>query len=321
MRELELAWNLREHLGLFESSEAFRIFHGPGEGNLESRLYAIDRFSHHYWITQWEESGSRLLDQKNLDKDLIHFLKEKGAESVVKVVRPQNGLSSEASLVFGDSPKNRFPVTENGAQFWIQFQNTRHPGLFLDHEPLRSWLRKQTQGLRILNAFAYTGSLSVAAALGQASEITTLDLSKPAIEWAKENFLLNGIDPKESRWIVGDVFEWLPRLKKEKKKFDCLILDPPSFSRARHGQFSTAKDLQNLHEIALALLAEKGYLITSINSAKISWQKFEADVFQAAKVQQKNLSILKRIDLPESFPTPLGKNETRYLKGWILRQS
>lgn len=321
MKEFESAWNLRERLGLFESSEAFRIFHGPGEGNFESRLCAVDRFSHHYWITQWEEHESRVYHQKTLEKNLIHFLEGKGAKSAVKVVRPHNGLSSEAVLLFGKAPKSRFPVTENGVQFWIQFQNTRHPGLFLDHEPLRSWLRKQTRGLSILNTFAYTGSLSVAGALGQASEITTLDLSRSAIEWAKENFLLNGLEPQENRWIIGNVFEWLPRFKKEKKKFDCIIIDPPSFSRAGHGNFSTAKDLQKLHGIALELLVEKGYLITSINSAKISWQKFEMDVFKAAKSQNKNLAILKQIDLPESFPTPLGKNEIRYLKGWILQQS
>ncbi|MCM2323416.1 MAG: class I SAM-dependent methyltransferase, partial [Oligoflexia bacterium] len=196
---------------------------------------------------------------------------------------------------------------------------TRHPGLFLDHAPLRQWLRRRARDWRVLNTFAYTGSLSVAAGAGGARQVTTLDLARPAIQWAEENWRLNGFSDERARFIAGDVFEWLPRLKREGQTFDCVILDPPSFSHGKKGNFSTSKDLPRLHALALELLAPGGTLVTSINSAQVSWARFERDVAEAARERRRELEVLAQIDLPETFPTRLGAAQDRYLKGWILR--
>src|SRR6202041_44691 len=142
----------------------------------------------------------------------------------------------------------------------------KHPGLFLDHAPLRAWLKENSKGLNVLNTFAYTGSLSVAAGVGGAKKVTTLDLSRPTLEWARENWELNRLAEKNSDFIFGDYFEWIPRLAKKNQLFDCVILDPPSFSRGKKGGFSTTKDLRTLHELALDCVAPEGVLVTSINS-------------------------------------------------------
>jgi 23S rRNA (cytosine1962-C5)-methyltransferase len=170
----------------------------------------------------------------------------------------------------------------------------------------------------VLNTFAYTGSLSVAAGLGGADHVTTLDLSRPSTKWAEENWRLNELSEARARFIAGDVFEWLPRLKKSGERFDCVILDPPSFARGSKGSFSTAKDLPRLHEAAIDVLSQGGLLVTSINSADISWSRLEADIERACTARRASFSILRRVDLPESFPTPVGEPEKRYLKGYIL---
>src|SRR5690606_24981460 len=153
--------------------------------------------------------------------------------------------------LFGEVPAGHFSVSEGGRSFLVQLQGVRHPGLFLDLAPLRDWLQARSQGWRVLNAFAYTGSLSVAAGRGGASHVTTIDLSRPTIRWAEENWRENVLPESSARFIAGDVFEWLPRLRREKAEYDCLILDPPSFSRGKKGSFSTAKDLRRLHELAI----------------------------------------------------------------------
>jgi len=318
--ELELAWQRRVLFGGLEGNDAYRVFHGPAEGSGILQCFAIDRFGGHFWVTQWEDrqvSSSAFLQAQ---KFIVDFLKSKGASSVVALGRPEKGVAPVSELWWGEVPESRLTISEQGALFSIQLKGTRHPGLFLDHFPLRRWLRQNGRGLRVLNTFAYTGSLSVAAALGGAAHVTTLDLSKPTIQWAKENMELNGFSGEAYRFISGDVFEWLPRLGRERKSFDCVILDPPSFSHGNQGRFSTSKDLEKLHALALELLAPEGYLITSINSANVTWKKYESDLLAAMTQKHAQFQLVAQIDLPETFPTRFGDPLQRYLKGWILRR-
>jgi len=310
---------------------AVRVFHGPGEGSGDLQHFAVDRFNDHYWVTQWDHPGFTPARERVQQQTIVQFLREKGALSVVGLGRPQRGVAPQAEVWWGESPDQPIIVREGQLNFWIRLRETRHPGLFLDHYPLRQWLLSHSRGLRVLNGFAYTGSLSLAAAAGGAQSVTTLDLSKPSIQWAQENFELNGFQGESYRFIAGDVFEWLPRLRRSARTsgltqksegvFDCVILDPPSFSHGKKGNFSTAKDLTQLHKLALDLLAPGGFLVTSINSANVSWQKFEGDLLSAAREQSIDLQILRAMDLPETFPTRLGHSTDRYLKGWILRRT
>jgi 23S rRNA (cytosine1962-C5)-methyltransferase len=321
-KELDAAWQRRQEKGLFADTQALRVFHGPGEGSGILRSFAIDRFGEHYWVTRWEDAAAK---EESAEAKVLaviaEFLGSRGAASVVWLGRPEKGVPALPKVLLGKAPDDRFEVQENGARYWIRLLDTRHPGLFLDHAPLRRWLAGRARGWRVLNTFAYTGSLSVACGLGGAAQVTTLDLSKPTIQWAQDNWQLNGLDPSSARFIAGDVFEWLPRLRREGQVFDCVILDPPSFSRGKKATFSTAKDLKRLHELALDLLPESGWLVTSINSANVSWSKYEADVLHAAREKRIELRVARKIEQPESFPARPGSPETGYLKGWVFKAS
>ena len=321
MLELARAWGAREKSRFFAETDALRVFHGPGEGTGIFSNLAIDRFGSHYWVTEWESGSSGPRNWKAALKDVERFLRGKNAESAVWLKRPEKGLPAEPEVLFGSPPRERFTVKEAGASYRIQLLGARHPGLFLDHAPLRQWLRARCAGMNVLNTFAYTGSLSVAAGLGGATEVVTLDLSRPSVQWAEENWKANALPDSSGRFIAGDVFEWLPRLKREGKRFDCVILDPPSFSRGKKGNFSTDRDLGKLHQLAMALLQPEGFLVSSINSAKIPFQRFETEIHEAARSAGFLFQILARMDLPESFPTALGDKEGRYLKGLILRRT
>jgi 23S rRNA G2069 N7-methylase RlmK/C1962 C5-methylase RlmI len=267
METLERAWAWREKRGLFRASECLRVFHGPGEGKGELSRLAVEKFGDHYWITLWEKVSPATLGV------IREFLVSRKALSAVTLLRPDKGAPGEPEPLLGEPP-NFFDVSEGAAKFRIRFRSgstpLHHPGLFLDHAPLREWLRLKCGGLRVLNTFAYTGSLSVAAGLGGASHVTTLDLSKPIVRWAEENWALNELAADRARFIAGDVFERLPRLARQGEKFDLVILDPPSFSRGVKGAFSTAKDLTRLHELAMAVLDEGGYLVSQVRDG--SWE-------------------------------------------------
>jgi 23S rRNA G2069 N7-methylase RlmK/C1962 C5-methylase RlmI len=320
MFELDRSWKLREQLGVFSETEAVRVFHGPGEGGGALSCAAVDKFGDHFWITQWEPKKNKSVLDTEMKQALIDFYRSKGALSLVSLLRPNHGHSPAEPEVWFGAPPEVFWVRERDLRFQVRFQKTRHPGLFLDHTDLRIWLQNHVAGLRVLNTFAYTGSLSVAANRGRAKKVFTLDLSGSSLSWAKENLRENGFGEDINEIIAGDVFQWLPRLKKEGKKMDCIILDPPSFARTKTGHFSTTKDLVKLHSLALDVLEEGGFLVTSINSANVSWQDYERDLVEAAKLKNSRLLVLKLLYLPETFPTPLGQEATRYLKGWILQR-
>jgi 23S rRNA (cytosine1962-C5)-methyltransferase len=300
---------------------ALRIFHGPGDavGHPDLSRIAIEFFQAetgpaYAWIFTWEIDG-RLPLTTETRSSLEAYLKSKGVAGAVLLERIEKGAPADAKAFFGSLPLS-LDVVELGLKYRIRFEGTKHPGLFLDHAPLREWLILNTGAKRVLNTFAYTGSLSVAARAGGATKVVTLDLSRPTIAWARENHELNfpSDDLERADFIYGDVFEWLPKLEKRGDRFDFVILDPPSFSRSPKKNFSTVKDLPALHASALRLLEKGGLLITSINSAKVSLAQFRADVEEAAKSEGRKLKEIKRLGAPDlTFPG------ADYLKGWIFR--
>ncbi|MBS1961341.1 MAG: class I SAM-dependent rRNA methyltransferase [Bdellovibrionales bacterium] len=323
---LESAWRAREAV-LASAVGALRIFHGPAEGGGHSDLsrVAIEFFQSAFagdaaayaWVFAWEVGGKIALTDESR-REIETFLRAKGVRGAVLLERPERGAPADACPLFGELPEF-LDVEEFGLKYRIRFVGTKHPGLFLDHAPLREWLILNAGPRRVLNTFSYTGSLSVAARRGGAKRVVTLDLSRPTVAWARENWELNfgaeGVGAEGAAdFIYGDVFEWLPKLAKRGDRFDAIILDPPSFSRSPKKTFSTAKDLPGLHAAALRLLDPGGLLITSINSAQIPHAQFRADVEAAARETKRRLVEVAPLGAPSlTFPG------ADYLKGWIFR--
>ncbi|MFD2302256.1 class I SAM-dependent rRNA methyltransferase [Roseibacillus ishigakijimensis] len=164
-----------------------------------------------------------------------------------------------------------FPILENGVRYRIDFSAGYSQGIFLDQRDNRARVRELVRpGQTVLNTFAYTGAFSVCAALGGATT-TTLDLSQPYLDWTKENFHLNELDPGEHYFCKGDTFHWLRRFAKQGRTFDGLILDPPTFSRDKQGNvFSVEKHYGDLFALALRCLTPGGWILASTNCRKLS---------------------------------------------------
>lgn len=175
------------------------------------------------------------------------------------------GEKKSPRLVGGIPEPGPFFVRENGLKFEIDFAAGYSQGLFLDQRDNRARLRAGARGREVLNTFAYTCAFGVALAAGGA-RVTNLDLSRNYLDWGRRNFLANNLDPKDHDFIYGDCLDWMRRLTRKGRRFDLVVLDPPTFSRDDRGRvFRLERDLPELIRSAEALLSPAGSLFCSTN--------------------------------------------------------
>jgi 23S rRNA (cytosine1962-C5)-methyltransferase len=178
-----------------------------------------------------------------------------------------------------NSEQEFFVIEEAGLKFRVNLTDYLDTGLFLDHRITRSMVREEAANKEVLNLFSYTGSFSVYAAAGHATGVTSIDLSKTYLNWAEENFVLNGFSDKEKyRFIQEDVKQYLDQLKPE--FFELVILDPPTFSNSK--RMKDFLDIQRDHVELLnktLLLMKPGaimYFSTNFRSFRLDREKINA---------------------------------------------
>jgi len=239
--------------------------------------------------------------------------------------RPRRGGGGPAVRVAGDAPA-RFEVVELGLRYLVDLEaSATSSGLFLDQrETRRELLSSDLAGRTVLNAFAHTGSLSVAAARAGA-ETLTLDLSKRYLAWAEENLRLNGIDPADHDSIYGDALEWMDRLARKGRRFDVVLVDPPSSSTSgRSGRgsgrasvrWSVERDLGSLVERAVTLCAPGGTVYVSTNMRRLAWPRFLEHVAVGLAAAGRTATVETRT-LPLDHRS--GAGDPPYLKAAWLR--
>lgn len=142
-----------------------------------------------------------------------------------------------------------------GVSFKLSLTDFGHLGIFPEQKKQWEWIQEHSKGLKVLNLFAYSGGVTLAAAKGGAS-VCHLDASKGMVAWARENARLNGLEQAPIRWIVEDVTKFLKRELKRGSSYDAIILDPPTFGRGSQGEvFKIEEDLFPLLELCFSLLS------------------------------------------------------------------
>lgn len=193
-----------------------------------------------------------------------------------------------------DTVQHEFRVEENGLSFLVNMGDYLDTGLFLDHRITRQMVREQSNGKRILNLFAYTGSFSVYAAAGGAREVITADLSKTYLQWAERNFVLNGFTTdNEHQFIHADVKQYLKSIPAD--HFDIIIMDPPTFSNSK--RMNEILDIQRDHteliNDCLRGLVKGGILYFSTNARTF--------VLAQEKLHASSIKDITRITTPFDF--------------------
>ena len=222
------------------------------------------------------------------------------------------------SVSSGKAPPDTLAVKEEGIPFEVELRGGFHTGLFMDLREERRRLRGLAAGRRVLNTFAYTGAFSVAAALGGAEEVTTVDVVAKAIERARRNFRLSGIEPEKHRFARMDTLEYLRMAGRRGWSFGAIVLDPPTFAAFRGGTWSAKTGYADLLRLTIPLLERGGLLWAIANTESLPAERFEgalAKSFAAAKREARTLAVG---GLPPDYPTPLGRESARYLKVHVI---
>ena len=188
---------------------------------------------------------------------------------------------------------SEFLVRENGLRFLIKPADYLDVGLFLDHRITRQMVRQEAAGKRVLNLFAYTGSFTVYAAAGGASETLTIDMSNTYLEWADRNLSLNNFSGRQHRLLQADVLAWLEQPQRE--QFDLIVLDPPTFSNSKRMDYTL--DIQRDHVMllnrTLRLCAPGGTVYFSTNFRRFKlWEE---------EIRASDIKDITKQTVPEDF--------------------
>ena len=308
------AWGRRARVRASGDTDAYRLVHGEADG-LPGIF--VDLWAN--WIVLEQQTAGWDPWLEGLLDGLERLARPSGILLRRRVPDARGSVGEGAvERVRGRTPPKEVEVRESGLRYRVRLADAK-PGLFLDERENRSWLAPQCAGKRVLNAFAFTGAFSVAAAKAGALWVTSLDLSAPVLERLKENLKLNGIDPKGHPAVKGEARSTLLAWAKEGKRFDVVILDPPAYATSKGGRWQAERDYPALAREACGVLAPGGLLAAAITMQEVSAERFERMLQEGIARAGRRVASLTRRGLPEDFPTLPGFPEGSYLKFVGLR--
>jgi len=284
---------------------AFRLFNqeGDGFGGLTVDLYGD------YAVFSWYNSYVYQIRKVISEAFRQVFPELLGAYEKIRF----KGLDYESAHIYGQEAPDFFTVLENGVLYQVFMNDGLMTGIFLDqHEVRGSLVDGLAMGKSLLNMFSYTAAFSVAAAMGGASQTTSVDLAKRSRELSQAHFQANGISTDDHRFIVMDVFEYFKYAKRKGLTYDVIVLDPPSFARNKKQTFSVTKDYHKLISQSLEILNPGGIIIASTNAANVSRQKFTEQIDKG--FAGRSYQILNKYGLPADFAYNKKDESSNYLK-------
>jgi 23S rRNA (cytosine1962-C5)-methyltransferase len=292
---------LTARAGLFDPAHrsAFRLFNGFSEGcpDLVIDLYAATAVLHDY-----AEEPDR---SRNQVREVKAFLQEHLSWLQAGILKIRNGDEEEkrGTLLFGSSLDDR--VQEHGVWYALNLTMNRDASLYLDTRTLRRWASQNLAGKSVLNTFAYTGSLGVAALAGGAARAVQLDLNRRFLNLAETSYTLNGFPIHKADFLAGDFFAEVGRLKRAQDRFDCVFVDPPFFSATSKGTVDLSDSARLINKVR-PLINDGGKLVAINNALYVSGREYMDSL--EALCADGYLKIAELIPVPEDFT---GYPETR----------
>jgi len=233
-------------------------------------------------------------------------------------VRKKEGLQPKKGILWGEEV-NKVTIILNGLKFEIDLLEGHKTGFYLDQQENRKTIEPYVKDKRVLDCFAYTGAFAMYSAKYGAKEVVALEDSGKIFDMLSRNIQLNGfeniIKPEK-----GDAFDWLRERYKKGEKFDCVMLDPPSFVKGKEAMGGAWRGYKDINLLGLKLLNNNGYLITSSCSQNVSPTAFLNILHDAANDEGCMLQLLENRSQSRDHPILLSMPETHYLKFVVAKK-
>ena len=322
-RRVRYAWDYRKTvMGETDSRCCRAIF---GEADLFPGL-TVDRFES-VLVTQTLSLGMERIKDR-LFPLLVKVLREDGQdihgiyERNDVALREREGMEQNKGwfLLPGETPPETTTVdiTENGIVYTVDFENGQKTGFFLDQKYNRLAVAKLAKGKTVLDCFTHTGSFALNAAKGGAAHVTAVDVSEFAVQCAAENARRNGLDGVMD-CVAANVFDLLPELEKQPRKYDFIILDPPAFTKSRKTVYNAMSGYKEINYRAMKLLPRGGYLATCSCSHFATEELFIKMLHSAARDAGVQLRQIEARQQCADHPILWGVEETNYLKFFLFQ--
>ena len=322
-RKLRWAWDYRKSVMAEEDLDCCRVIFGEADA---FPGLTVDKF-HDLLSVQIMSIGMEGIKDFLLPT-LVKILREDGQairgvyERNDVALREKEGLSQYKAWFplegepIPDSPVTE--ITENGIKYLVDVENGQKTGFFLDQKYNRQAVARLARGKTVLDCFTHTGSFALNAAKGGAKHVTAVDVSETAVEMARANVTRNGLDDV-MECVAANVFDLLPQLEKEPRKYDFIILDPPAFTKSRKTVANAITGYKEINYRAMRLLPRGGYLATCSCSHFATEEKFIAMLHDAARDAGVQLRQIEARQQSCDHPILWGVDETNYLKFYLFQ--
>jgi len=284
---------------LLDMGDVFRVVNDQGDG---LPGITLDRYGDFMVLSPSTPEAEQHADS------VAELLRERGVRGVYLKHRERRDLRraeapalAPTTPVAGEPAPAPLPVREHGATILTELSDGLSTGLFVDQRDNRARIAEQCAGKQLLNLFSYTCSFSVAAALGGAARVTSVDLSGRALERGRANFAANGLDPERHEFVQTDAVRFVRGAVKHGRRFDVIVLDPPSFATVGKQTFRFERDIGALMADCLRLLGATGVLLCVTNHKKTTLARFRRQLQDAAAQARRTIKIK---DLPSGLDCP-----------------
>ena len=321
-RRIEYAWAYRKAIYPAEDLQCCRVVFGEAD-SLPG--VTVDRFGPilsvqilSYGMEKRKELLARLLvETLAADGQVIEgvFLRNDVALREKEGLSEGKGWLEVPGLVHPE--KAETIITENGVRYHVDVENGQKTGFFLDQKLNRRRVAQLAKGRRVLDCFTHTGSFALNAAFGGAEHVTAVDVSEAAVEMARSNAVLNGLEGRMD-FVCADVFDLLPGLE-GKHDYDFIILDPPAFTKARKTAANAMRGYKEINYRAMKLLPRGGILATASCSHFATPAMFEKMLAEAAQDAGRQLRQIEARQQAPDHPILWNVEETNYLKFYLFQ--
>lgn len=222
-------------------------------------------------------------------------------------------------LLHGTLPEMPVIIEENGIKIAVDVTKGHKTGFYLDQRDNRAMAARFVKGKSVLNCFCYTGTFGLYAANAGAASIENVDVSALALDTARLNMRVNGLNDDNVHYNEADVFKLLRQYRDEGKTFDVIVLDPPKFADNKSQLNGACRGYKDINMIALQLLNPGGVLLTFSCSGLMPADLFQKIVADAALDAKREIQFIERLSQASDHPIGSAFPEGFYLKGLVAR--